>query len=210
MSPGGSINGKHPGSFGDVSAFSMHPLKPLHVLGDGGMVATNSDKLASWMKKYRNHGMVDRDHIEFYGVNMRLQPLQAVVANFVLDTVDESVKKRNEIANYFDEHLKKIPQITIPRRPKGYVETYSLYMILCENRNSLLKYLNDNQIEAKIHYPIPLHLQEASKIYGYKKGDMKLAESQAKKLITLPNHQFINNEMQIYTVEKINKFYGNN
>ena len=142
--------------------------------------ATNSDKLASWMKKYRNHGMVDRDHIEFYGVNMRLQPLQAVVANFVLDTVDESVKKRNEIANYFDEHLKKIPQITIPRRPKGYVETYSLYMILCENRNSLLKYLNDNQIEAKIHYPIPLHLQEASKIYGYKKGDMKLAESQAK------------------------------
>ena len=210
MSPGGSIYGKHPGTFGDVSAFSMHPLKPLHVFGDGGMVATNSDKLASWMIKYRNHGMIDRDHIDFYGVNMRLQPLQAIVANHVLDSVNESVAIRNKIASIYDDSFKDIPQIIVPERPNKYVETFSLYMILCEDRNDLLNFLIENGIEAKIHYPIPLHLQKASKRLGYRKGDLPISEYQAKKIITLPNHQYLTSNMIDFTINMIKKFYQKN
>ena len=80
MGIGAKIINRSPGTFGKVSAMSMHPLKSLNVMGDGGMVVTNSDKIANWIRKYRNHGMVDRDHISCGGVNMRLQPFQAVVS----------------------------------------------------------------------------------------------------------------------------------
>jgi dTDP-3-amino-2,3,6-trideoxy-4-keto-D-glucose/dTDP-3-amino-3,4,6-trideoxy-alpha-D-glucose/dTDP-2,6-dideoxy-D-kanosamine transaminase len=84
---GAAYAGKAAGSFGDLGAFSMHPLKPLHVWGDGGAVVTNDDRAARWLRLYRNHGMVNRDEIEMWGVNQRLQTLQAVVANRVLDGV---------------------------------------------------------------------------------------------------------------------------
>lgn len=208
MAPGGLIYGKHPGTFGDTGAFSMHPLKPLHVMGDGGMVATDNDQLAEWMRKYRNHGMVDRDHIEFYGVNMRLQPLQAVVASRVLDTVHSSVEKRNENARRLDAGLKSLaPRVKTPPRPEGFRETYSLYMILCERRDELLGYLIEHEIEAKIHYPVPLHMQEASKVYGYQKGDFLLTESQADQILTLPQHQFLIPEQIDYMIKTIHNFY---
>ena len=80
MGIGAKIKGKSPGTFGEVNAFSMHPLKSLNVMGDGGMVTTNNNKIYNWLKKYRNHGMINRDKIEFWGVNNCLQPLQAIVA----------------------------------------------------------------------------------------------------------------------------------
>ena len=115
MGPGGAVQGRHPGTFGAIGCFSMHPLKPLHVMGDGGMICTDDDRLYSWMKKYRNHGMADRDHIEFWGVNMRLQPLQAIVASRVLETVKESVARRNELARLLDDGLRSLgPEVTLP------------------------------------------------------------------------------------------------
>jgi dTDP-3-amino-2,3,6-trideoxy-4-keto-D-glucose/dTDP-3-amino-3,4,6-trideoxy-alpha-D-glucose/dTDP-2,6-dideoxy-D-kanosamine transaminase len=208
MAPGGSIQGKHPGTFGDANAFSMHPLKPLNVMGDGGMVATDSDELASWMRKYRNHGMIDRDHIEFWGVNMRLQPLQAIVASEILETVNETVALRNEKAAWLDQSLKDLKaNIVIPPRPKGYTETYSLYIILTEQRDALLQYLQKHEIDAKLHYPIPLHLQEAARNLGYKRGSMPIAENQAGRILTLPCHQFLNKSQLNYMVETIADFY---
>ena len=80
MGIGSKIYLKNPGTFGDIGTMSMHPIKTLNVMGDGGMIVTNNDKLAKWIRKYRNHGMKDRDHIDFWGVNSRLQPIQAIVA----------------------------------------------------------------------------------------------------------------------------------
>ena len=88
------INDKFAGSFGTVNAFSMHPLKPLNVWGDGGIVVTNSDEKADWLRLYRNHGLEDRDHVTFWGINEKAWPFQAVVGNRVLDTVDDLVNKR--------------------------------------------------------------------------------------------------------------------
>jgi len=211
MGIGSTINKKSPGTFGIVNAFSMHPLKSLNVMGDGGMVVTNNKKIVNWLRKFRNHGMVDRNHIDFWGVNMRLQPLQAVVALDGLRTVRSIIKKRNINARQMDMGLKKLyPKVVLPKRLKNYNETFALYMALFEKRDQLLKYLIKNKIEAKIHYPIPLHLQKAAKKLGYKKGDFKVAENQAKKLITLPIHQFIKGEQIKYVIKTITKFYISN
>ena len=161
MGIGGSLNGKHPGTFGDLGAFSMHPLKSLNVMGDGGMVVTNNSSLYKWMLKYRNHGMVNRDHIDFWGVNMRLQPLQAIVAMHGLKKLKSVINKRNSNAKYLDKELQKLyPNVILPQRINNFRETFSLYMILAEKRDKLLKFLIKNKIEAKIHYPVPLHRQK--------------------------------------------------
>jgi aminotransferase EvaB len=209
MGIGGSVNGQSPGTFGRVNAVSMHPLKSLNVMGDGGMVVTDDDDLAAWMRKYRNHGMVDRNHIEFWGVNMRLQPLQAVVASHGLDDLSRVIAKRNQNAAYLDDCLQPhAPYVKPPRRFLGYTETFALYMLLAESRDELIRFLIGQGIEAKIHYPIPLHLQQAAFGLGYHKGSFPVAEYQADHLITLPIHQFVLKEQLDYMVDAIKEFYG--
>lgn len=111
MGIGARVNNKSPGTFGIVNAFSMHPLKSLNVMGDGGMVCTNNKKLYEWMMKYRNHGMINRDQIDFWGVNMRLQPLQAIVAINQLKNLNKVIKNRNQL--YFSQHISYVFHLKI-------------------------------------------------------------------------------------------------
>ena len=208
MGIGASIENKSPGTFGVCNAFSMHPLKTLNVMGDGGMVVTNNSKLANWMFKYRNHGMINRDKIVFWGGNMRLQPLQAVVAIEGLNDIKKIIKIRNTNAKVLDRGLLKNNNITIPHRPKNYIESYALYMCLAQHRDKLMNYLSKYKIESKVHYPIPLHLQIASKNLGYQKGDFPVSEHQAKNLITFPVHQYLKKDQLNYMIKKINDFYN--
>jgi len=209
MGIGGSINGKHPGTFGDIGAFSMHPLKSLNVMGDAGAIVTNNRKIYEWLLKYRNHGMINRDENVIWGVNCRMQPLQAIVAIHGLKKINYVLKKREKNCKFLDFKLSKLQkQITVPERPKKYKETHSLYMILCKNRDKLIKYLNKNRIEAKIHYPIPLNKQKAYKIFKTKQEHFEIANKQAKDLITLPVHQFLEKKQLNYMVKKIYNFYN--
>jgi len=189
MAIGGKLYGKSPGNFGDVGAYSMHPLKTLNVIGDGGMITTNNYNVYKWMIKYRNHGMVDRDHINIWGVNMRLQPFQAIVAL-------EQMKNLNNI-------------IKIPKRLEENTETFSLYILRVKNRNKLKNFLIKKGIECKIHYPVPLHKQKAHLKSSYIKEDGYLpeAETQAKEIITLPMHQYLNKKQLNYMYKSILEFY---
>jgi aminotransferase EvaB len=207
MGIGAKIFKKSPGTFGNVNAFSMHPLKSLNVMGDGGMIGTNDDKIADWLRKYRNHGMINRDELSMWGVNARMQPLQSVVASIQLKEVDKIIKKRIKNANFLDKELAKNNNIKIPIRIKGYRETFALYMANFKKRDELKNYLIQNKIEVKIHYPIPLHLQKPSKKSGYKKGNFPIAEKQSKELLTLPVHQYLNINQLKYIVKKIGDFY---
>ena len=205
---GAKINGRFAGTFGKVSAFSMHPLKPLNVWGDGGIIVTDDDKAADFLRLYRNHGLLDRDHVEIWGVNDRLQPFQAVVGSRVLDTVEELVEARIRNARLLDEGLKGLePYIRPPRRPTGIREVYQLYLATASRRDELVKFLVDRGVEAKVHYPIPIHLQNAARDLGYKRGDFPICERQAAEIITLPAHQHITDEQVKYTVSVIREFY---
>ncbi len=208
MGIGASVNGKSPGTFGKVNAFSMHPLKSLNVMGDGGMITTNDDTIANWILKYRNHGMTDRDNIDIWGINSRLQPLQAIVAMHGLKSLKNIIKKRNSNAKILDEGLSGLKSVGLPPRIKKNTETFALYMALFENRDDLLNYLIKNNIEAKIHYPKPLHLQKASRQLNYRLGSFPNAEEQANKLITLPVHQYLGIKHMKYIVKKIKSFYA--
>ena len=211
MGIGAKILKKSPGTFGDIGAYSMHPLKSLNVMGDGGMVTTNNKKIYDWLIKFRNHGMINRDEIEIWGENIRIQPLQAIVACENLKKLKKVIKIRNNNAKFLDNNLKKLyPNVIIPKRKKNYIETFALYMCLFDKRDKLIEYLTKKKIEAKIHYPIPLHLQKPSLKMGYKKGDFPIAEKQANKLITLPVHQFLKKNQLNYIVKSINNFYKNN
>mgnify|MGYP001241011924 CR=1 FL=1 len=209
MGIGAKLDGKSPGTFGRLGAYSMHPLKSLNVMGDGGMLVSNDKDLISWLRKYRNHGMVNRDEIEFWGLNKRLQPLQAIVASHGLDKIKNVINIRNKNAKKLDKGLSNLfPHVKVPKRLKTHIETFALYMITCERRDELVAYLNAKNIEVKIHYPIPLHLQKAASKLGYKKGDFNVAEDQANKLVTLPVHQFLNNNQINYIIKSIYDFYG--
>jgi aminotransferase EvaB len=210
MGIGAKIKGRSPGTFGEVNAFSMHPLKSLNVMGDGGMVTTNNVKIFNWLKKYRNHGMVDRDRIEFWGINARLQPFQAIVALEGLKKINNVIKIRNENAKKMDKLLSNLyPNVTIPKRLKGHKETYALYMCLFKKRDLLKEYLEKNNIETKIHYPIPLNMQKAAINMKLAQKNFKNANSQAKKLLTIPIHQYLKKKQIEYIAKKIKYFYNN-
>ena len=205
---GAALDGHSAGSFGDAAAFSMHPLKPLHVWGDGGAVVTNRDDAAEWLRLYRNHGMINRDEIEIWGVNQRLQTVQAVVANAVLDKVNPWVDRRIEIGDRIDRGLAGVAEVRLPPRPANRRNAYQLYMLIAERRDELIRYLSESGVDAKVHYPIPLHLQRAARDLGYKAGDFPVAEAQARTLVTLPNHQYLTDGEVDYMIEHVRRFYG--
>lgn len=206
---GAKVRGRCVGTFGKAGAFSMHPLKPLNVWGDGGVVVTNDDKVAAFLRLYRNHGLKDRDHVEFWGVNNRLQPIQAVVASRMLDRIEESIATRIRNAQRLDAGLCSLaPHVRCPQRPAECREVFQLYLVSVERRSALLPYLHAKGIEARIHYPIPLHLQRAAVNLGYKRGDFPVCEAQADEVLTLPAHQFVTAEQIDYMIESIRAFYA--
>lgn len=203
-----AINGKLCGTFGISAGFSLHPLKNLNVWGDGGIVVTSSKEIYDKIILLRNHGLHGRDEVEVFGYNSRLDTIQAVVGNCLIKQVDWITDKRIENAKRYDDALNKlIDFIKVPPRRKGIRHVYHLYMFHAKDRDSLLDYLIKNGIEAKVHYPIPLHLQNASKGLGYKEGDFPVCESQCKSIITLPVHQHLKDEEISYVIEKIREFY---
>jgi dTDP-4-amino-4,6-dideoxygalactose transaminase len=204
----GAIDGKPVGSWGETAAFSLHPLKNLNVWSDGGVIVTRSKELADKLRLYRNHGMKNRDEIEIFGVNSRLDTIQCVVGNRLIGKTEEITKKRINNAARYDEALKGLSQIRIPVRRPGVRHVYHLYIVHAERRDELLAYLNKNGVEAKIHYPIPVHLQKAAKHLGYKKGDFPAAEADCKSVITLPAHPYLTDEEIGYTIDKVRAFYA--
>jgi dTDP-4-amino-4,6-dideoxygalactose transaminase len=96
----------------------------------------------------------------------------------------------------------------VPVRRPGVKHVYHLYILRTERRDELVRYLNERGIEAKVHYPIPMHLQEASRDLGYKRGDFPISERDADQVVTLPVHQHLTDEEVAYTIATVRAFYG--
>jgi len=203
-----SIDNKCVGTFGATGGFSLHPLKNLNVWGDGGIIVTNDAAVRDRLILLRNHGLKTRDEVQIFGYNSRLDTLQAIVGNHLIQDMEKMTGTRIKWANRIDAGLKNLSSfITIPERRKGHRYVYHLYMLIVKKRDELLSYLIENDIEAKVHYPIPVHLQEAAKGLGYREGDFPETERQRKSIITLPVHQHLTEEQIDYMIEKIKLFY---
>jgi dTDP-4-amino-4,6-dideoxygalactose transaminase len=204
-----ALNGKCVGTFGVTGAFSLHPLKNLNVWGDSGIIITDSEEIKNRLLLLRNHGLRNRDEVDFFGYNSRLDTIQAVVANHLLQDSEWITENRIKWANQLDMAFKQMSEvIKVPLRRKNKRYVHHLYMIMVKNRDNLLKYLIEKDIEAKIHYPVPLHLQRCSAHLGYKEGDFPVAEDQARSLITLPVHQHLESEHVEYMIDNIIAFYN--
>ena len=113
---------------------------------------------------------------------------------------------RRSNANYLDERLEEFKDIKLVQRDKNLKEVHHLYMFSFDKRDEMVQYLRSNSIDAKIHYPIPMHLQPASKKFGYKLGDFPIAENLANKTISIPVHEFITKEQMDRVISCIGDF----
>ena len=204
----GAIDMKNAGTWGQLGAFSLHPLKNLNVWSDGGMITTNDETLVTQIRLLRNHGLVGRDTVEILGTNSRLDTIQAVVGNWLIPQTNEIATKRIENAAYYDKFLSKIKEIEIPPRPLDFRIVYHLYIVFAEQRDMLLDYCLDNGIEAKVHYPTPIYRQPALSKYGYKEGDFPTTDRHAEQIITFPCDQHLNREEMDYVIKTVTKFYA--
>ena len=198
---------KFVGTIGDIGCFSFHPLKNLNVWGDGGIITTNSDVLADQLRLLRNHGLKGRDECAVFAYNSRLDTIQAVVGDHLFSKIDHITDTRIRNANYLDKGLSDIKQITIPIRESDIKQVYHLYSIRCANRDALKKYMIKNSVDAKIHYPVPMHLQPAAKQYGYRVGDFPKTEAVCRETLSLPVHEFITKNELDYMIDLIRMFY---
>lgn len=203
-----SINGRKVGSLGDLSAFSLHPLKNLNTCGDGGIITTDSDEYHQQLLLYRNHGLKNRNEAQFFAYNCRLDSIKAAMANLQIQTIGEVTEKRNRNAVLYDEGLADLKNwIKIPLRRENVRLSFHTYVIQVENRNKLISFLEEKGVETKIHYPLPIHLMEAAQRYGYKRGDFPVAEAQAGKIVSLPIHHHLTETQVQYVVECLHNFY---
>ena len=203
-----SIDGQHVGQWGDTACFSLHPLKNLNVWGDGGVIVTRSPALNERLRLLRNHGLANRDEVAMFGHNSRLDSLQAVVANRLIDDVHWITDRRIANAQRLDQGLADLGEyVVIPPRPANYKQVFHTYVVRAADRDRLLEHLLAAGIEAKVHYPIPLHLQEAARYLAYKPGDFPVCEEHCRTIITLPVHQHLTTDEIDFMIDQIRTYY---
>ncbi|MBI2870535.1 MAG: DegT/DnrJ/EryC1/StrS family aminotransferase [Candidatus Omnitrophica bacterium] len=205
QSAGACYQGRPSGSLGHVGCFSLHPLKNLSGVGDGGVVTTNDDAIAARVRSLSNHGLRTRGVVERWGFNSRLDTLHAAVLFCRLKTLSSVIEARRKNAARYRMMLP--PAVMCPDERPGDCEIYHLFMIQCDRRDELMRYLDERGIEAYVHYPTPIHLQPASRDLGYRVGDFPSAEAQARRILSLPVHQGLSAESIDYVVKTITRFY---
>ena len=204
----GEYDGRRVGTWGEATAFSMHPLKIINVWGDAGIVVTNDDDMNRRVRLLRNHGLRNRDEMEILGYNSRLDSVQAVVGKWIVRQLNDIVARRIETAAHYDRGFAGISQVKVPYRRPVTRNVYLLYVLFVEDRDALLAYCLDKGIEAKIHYPIPLHLQNALRYLGYKPGDFPVTERHCQETISFPVDQHLSRAEQDYVIDTVKNFYA--
>jgi len=230
---GAKYKGQMIGSLSDIACFSFFPTKNLGTYGDGGLIATNNDNLATICRALKAHGSGENGEIAYnllnnieeevkvdsqvddtvynpkkyynylIGHNSRLDELHAGILNIKLNYLDEWNSKRNSIAKYYDEKLDDNKYKKMQLREDDY-SVYHMYIIQTENRNELTKKLDEVGIAYGIYYPVPLHLQKVYKNLGYREGNLPNAEYLSKRTIAIPVDPELTEEEKEYIVDFLN------
>jgi dTDP-4-amino-4,6-dideoxygalactose transaminase len=185
QSHGALYKGKMTGTLGLAGCFSFYPTKNLGAYGDAGMIVTNNEEFHKRIVMLRNLGQTDRYHHKLAGFNNRMDELQAAILRVKLGHLNKWNKRREELAAIYSDNLKEFP-IQLPVNPEHSQRVYHLYVIHAENRDALFRHLREREIFAEIHYPVPLHLQEAFQYLDIKRGSLPFTEASAKKVLSLP------------------------
>ncbi|MEW6001295.1 MAG: DegT/DnrJ/EryC1/StrS family aminotransferase [Nitrospirota bacterium] len=181
---GAELNGKKAGTFGDAGCFSFYPSKNLGGYGDGGIIILRDSRIADIIRRLRNHGSRGSYRHERIGFNSRLDEIQAGILLVKLRHIEEYNRKRRQNAAIYNELL--LGKVKCPVEKGSAHHVFHQYTIMSERREEIQKKLKESGISSVVYYPVPLHLQEALKFLGYRKGDFPVAEKAAQEVLSLP------------------------
>ncbi len=204
---GAKLNSKRVGSFGTFSAFSFYPSKNLGAFGDGGAITTNDAALEMRIRRVKEYGQSSKYHHESIGFNSRLDTLQAALLSYKLHRLDGWNTKRQGNAVLYDKMLESIPEVTIPKTFANRKSVHHLYVIRTKQRDKLHNFLKKEGVDTQIHYPQPIHLQNAWKSLNYKKGDFPVTEQLSDEIISLPMYPELSRGQIRYVCNTIQKFF---
>ena len=195
------------GTMGKAAAFSFYPGKNLGACGEAGAVTTNDAAIAQTVRVIRDHGQAKKYYHSMEGYNGRLDAIQAGMLGVKLAHLAEWNEQRRQAAERYQELLSPMTEdIILPHTMPSARAVYHLYVIRSQNREDLRKHLADNGIDTGIHYPIPLHLQEAYREQGYSEGDFPVTERVSAEILSLPMFPTLTAEQQGRVAAEIANF----
>ena len=200
---GASYKGQPIGSLADLACFSFYPTKSLGAFGDGGIVVTSNEAYYKKLLMLRDYGREGRYEHKIKGYNSRLDTVQAVILTAKLKFLDEWNQKRNTVAAWYGSLLKDIPGVVAPLILPDRTHVFQTFAVRVKNRDAVLEELQKKGIGVLIHYPIPVHLQEAYADAGYKKGDLPVAERVADEILSLPMFPHMSEEQVGYVCKSL-------
>lgn len=210
QSHGAEYKGRPAGSIGDAGCFSFYPGKNIGAYGDAGAVVTNNPELAEKIRIYRDHGQTKKYHHEVLGWNTRLDGLQAAILSVKLKHLPKWNEARRANAELYNKMLRDIDGVITPFEAEFAKHVYHIYAIRTKKRDELMKALAEKEIYCGIHYPIPIHFQNAYKFLDHKKDSFPVTEKCVDEILSLPMFpelskeqiKKISNEIKLYSTKK--------
>ena len=200
--------GRKAGTIGDCGALSLFPGKNLGAFGDAGAILTNNKSIAEKLRLYRNQGNKVKYCHEVIGYNHRMDTLQAAILRVKLKYYVSWNKKRQEVADFYREKLKSLAMFKTPLVPEYTTHIYHQYVLrLNTSSEKLIEHLRSKNIDARVYYPIPLHLQKCFKYLGYKKGAFPVSERAALQTAAIPVYPDLTQEEKKHIVSSIREFF---
>ncbi|GAA4426837.1 DegT/DnrJ/EryC1/StrS family aminotransferase [Pontibacter saemangeumensis] len=201
------LHGQRAGTFGVASTFSFYPGKNLGAYGDAGCILTDDDQLAEKCRMYANHGALIKHQHQMEGINSRLDGLQAAILKAKLPNILDWTEKRLQVAGWYLENLQGVEQLTLPVIRPDSKHSFHLFVVRAEQREELVKYLNDCGIDTAIHYPVPLPFMPAYRYLSHTPEDFPVSDQYQGSILSLPIYPELTEEQVKYVCEKIRTFY---
>ncbi len=205
---GAEYQGRKVGTLGDLAAFSFYPTKNLGAFGDGGAVLTQDPQLADRLRKLRNYGQTKRYHHQSKGLSSRLDEMQAAILRAKLPYLEPWNQARRDRAAVYGLHLAETPDIVLPQQAPWAHHVYHLYVVRSHQRDQLQHFLADRHIGTLIHYPIPVHMQEAYRDLGMEPGDLPVTEAWVGQILSLPLYPELTPQQVTTVAIAIQEFVG--
>lgn len=201
-------HGRLVGTFGSVGAFSFYPAKNLGAYGDAGALITSDDTIASFARKFANHGSLTKHEHEFEGINSRLDGLQAAILSVKLRYIHQWNAQRAERAQRYTELLADLEELTLPRIRPHCVHVFHLYVIRTPWRDELQRFLSERGIQTQIHYPRALPFVPAYQHLGHRPEDFPVAWRIQHELLSLPLYPELTDAQLEYVCCSIRDFFA--
>lgn len=207
---GALYKGKRSCSVTTIGTTSFFPSKPFGCYGDGGACFTNDIELEKKIRAIKSHGGIKRFHHKYIGLNARLDTIQAAILNVKFKYFEKTIQERNRCSDYYTKNLSFLKGFKLPVVKKDRLSVWAQYSILANNKNerdTIVAHLKENNINATIFYPVPLHLQECFAYLNYKKNDLPVTEDICDRIFNLPCYGEFTESEQDYVIDVLKKFF---